>query len=301
MSDHSMPLSTPYWWQAAPLTALPEVTLPAEVDVLVVGAGYSGLAAALYLARAGRSVLVLDRQQAGEGASTRNGGITSGNIRPSLDQLIRRFGESRARAIVSEGKDARDDLRRFIVMTRAQYERAARDTEALAATLGVEAYAVPRGEQHRYIGTDLYCGGTVRMDVGGLHPGKFHAGLLRIAQAAGAIVRDRTAVLAIDRQDHRQGTGFRVQTAAGVVRAGQVLVCTNGYTDALDPWLRRRIVPVRSRITAANCITTTGPRPTVRGYCLAGATARSKANQAALRRICTRSWCAFFPNWRRSA
>jgi len=255
--------STPYWWQAAPLPTLPEVTLPAEVDALVVGAGYAGLAGALRLARAGRSVLVLDRQQAGEGASTRNGGITSGNIRPSLAALIGKFGEARARAIVAEGKEARDDLRRFIaaeqidcdyqltgrfagVMTRAQYDQAARDAEQLATTLGVEAYAVAPGEQHRYIGTDLYRGGTVRMDVGGLHPGKFHAGLLRIAQTAGVVVRDRAAVLAIA----RQATGFLVQTAAGVVRAGQVLVCTNGYTDGFDAWLRRRIVPVRSRIIA---------------------------------------------------
>jgi len=259
--------STPYWWQAAPPTPLPEVALPAEVDALVVGAGYAGLAGALTLARAGRSVLVLDRQQAGEGASTRNGGITSGNIRPSLAELIRKFGEARARAIVSEGKDARDDLRRFIdaeqidcdyqltgrfagVLTRAQYDQAARDAEQLAATLGVEAYAVPPGEQHRYLGTDLYCGGTVRMDVGGLHPGKFYAGLLRVALAAGVVVRDRTAVLAMARQT----TGFLVQTAAGVVRAGQVLVCTNGYTDGFDTWLRRRIVPVRSRIIATDTL-----------------------------------------------
>jgi len=259
--------STPYWWQAAPLPTLPEITLPAEVDALVVGAGYAGLAGALTLARAGRSVLVLDRQQAGEGASTRNGGITSGNIRPSFAELVRKFGETRARDIVTEGKDARDDLRRFIdaeqidcdyqltgrfagVMTRAQYDQAARDAEQLTTTLGVEAYAVPSSEQHRYIGTDLYCGGTVRMDVGGLHPGKFYAGLLRVAQAAGVVVRDRTAVLAIERQT----AGFRVRTEAGTVRAGQVLVCTNGYTDGFDTWLRRRIVPVRSRIIATDTL-----------------------------------------------
>jgi len=259
--------STPYWWQAAPLPTLPEITLPAEVDALVVGAGYAGLAGALTLARAGRSVLVLDRQQAGEGASTRNGGITSGNIRPSFAELVRKFGETRARDIVTEGKDARDDLRRFIdaeqidcdyqltgrfagVMTRAQYDQAARDAEQLTTTLGVEAYAVPSSEQHRYIGTDLYCGGTVRMDVGGLHPGKFYAGLLRVAQAAGVVVRDRTAVLKIE----RQATGFCVRTEAGTVRAGQVLVCTNGYTDGFDTWLRRRIVPVRSRIIATDTL-----------------------------------------------
>jgi len=258
------PITTPYWWEAAPLTSLPAVDLPTEVDVLVVGAGYAGLAAALHLARAGRAVLVLDRQQAGAGASTRNGGITSGNIRPSDETLIRKFGVARARAIVAEGKEARDDLRRFIeaeqidcdyqlsgrfhgVLTRQQYETHARQAEELANTLGVQSYA-----EHRYIGTDLYQGGSVRMDVGGLHPGKFHAGLLQRVQAAGVIVRDSTAVLAIK----RHAVGFCIQTAAGTVRAGQVLVCTNGYTNGFDRWLRQRIVPVRSRIIATENLPT---------------------------------------------
>lgn len=255
--------STPYWWEAAPLPMLPQHELPAEVDVLVVGAGYSGLGAAIPLARAGRSVLVLDRQHPGEGASSRNGGITSGNIRPSHAELTRRFGEKTALAILAEGKAAREDLRRFVedeaidcdyqltgrfagAMTDAEYDVSARSAEALARSLGIESYAVPRSEQHRYIGTDFYRGGNVRMDVGGLHPAKLHAGMLRVAQEAGALVQGMTAVLSVA----REGAGFIVTTARGTVRAGQVLVCTNGYTDASDRWLRRRLVPVRSRIIA---------------------------------------------------
>ncbi|OZI37102.1 oxidoreductase [Bordetella genomosp. 10] len=255
--------STPYWWEAAPLSALPQAAPPASVDVLVVGAGYAGLAAALVLARAGRSVLVLDRQHPGEGASTRNGGITSGNIRPPLAELERKFGRERAQGIVAEGKAAREDLRRFIetegidcdyalvgrfsgAMTAAEYEAGAREADRLARTLDIESYAVPPAEQHKYIGTDFYRGGNVRMDIGGLHPGKFHAGLLKAALAAGALVRDRSAVLGIARRDG----AFDVRSDAGTIRAGQVLVCTNGYTNGFDPWLRRRVVPVRSRIVA---------------------------------------------------
>src|SRR5690606_13523855 len=48
----------------------------------------------------------------------------------------------------------------------------------------------------------------------------------------------------------KEGSGFRVQTSAGVISGRQVLICTNGYTDGADPWLRRRLVPVRSRIIA---------------------------------------------------
>ncbi|MER8537543.1 FAD-binding oxidoreductase [Mesorhizobium sp. M1005] len=266
--------STPYWWEAAPLPSLPEQSLPTEVDALVVGAGYSGLGAAITLARAGRSVLVLDRQHPGEGASTRNGGMTSGNIRLPYAELVRRFGHERALAIQAEGKEAREDLCRFITeegidcdyhlsgyfsgaLTRAEYDASARSAETLAKALDIESYAVPHSEQHRYIGTDFYRGGKVRMDIGGLHPAKFHAGMLRVALEAGAVVQGNTPVLSIE----RAGAGCAVSTPRGKIRAGQVLVCTNGYIDASDSWLRRRIVPVRSRMIATEIL----PRELIAG------------------------------------
>lgn len=257
------PPPTPYWWEMTPLASLPSSPLPSEVDVLVIGAGYTGLGGAITLARAGCSVLVLDRQHPGEGASTRNGGITSGNIRPSHAALVRSFGERRALGIQAEGREAREDLRRFITeeaidcdyqlsgrfsgaMTATEYDASARGAELLAKTLGIESYAVPPSEQHRYIGTDFYRGGNVRMDIGGLNPAKLHAEMLRVAQAAGATVQGGTAVLSTE----QSAKGFVVTTSRGTVRAGAVLSCTNGYTDASDKWLRRRLVPIRSRIIA---------------------------------------------------
>jgi len=95
--------STPYWWEAAPVRPLPEQPLAKHADVVIVGAGYAGLTAGLTLARAGRSVVVLDKMNPGEGASSRNGGITSGNIRVSHADLVRKHGAMRAMAIEAEG------------------------------------------------------------------------------------------------------------------------------------------------------------------------------------------------------
>jgi glycine/D-amino acid oxidase-like deaminating enzyme len=255
--------ATPYWWEAAPLKPLPQQTLPRKLDVLIVGAGYAGLSAGLVLAREGRSVAALDAMNPGEGASTRNGGITSGTIRPDFATLTRRFGEEKALAIEAEGKLAREFLYEFIktegldcdfqpvgqfkaAFGYEQYETMARSAEALAKKLRIEAYPVPYAEQRNFIGTDVYRGGAVRMDIGGLHPAKFHSELLRVALASGLTVHGQTPVISIE----RDGSGFRVVTAAGPVQARQVLVCTNGYTDGAVPFLRRRLVPVRSRIIA---------------------------------------------------
>ena len=255
--------NTPFWWEEAPVKPLPRQPLAKKLDVAIVGAGYAGLSAGLALAREGRSVAAFDAMNPGEGASSRNGGMTSGTIRPDYATITRRFGEEKAMAIEAEGKIAREFLYDFIktegldcdfrlvgafkgAIGYDQYEKMARGAEALAKRLGIESYAVPYAEQRNYIGTDFYRGGTVRMDIGGLHPAKFHAELLRVALASGLTVHSNTPVTAIE----RDGSGFRVVTSAGTVQARQVLVCTNGYTDGANPFLRRRLVPVRSRIIA---------------------------------------------------
>ena len=255
--------NAPYWWDAAPPVTLPQATVPSTADVVIVGAGYTGLSAGLTLARAGRKVVIFDRMKPGEGASSRNGGIASGNLRPGHAELAKKFGAARADALLLEGKAAREDLATFIAAEKIEcdykltgrfsgaskpsdYEALARDAETLSRTLGIEAFAVPKAEQRRHLGTDFYQGGMVRMDIGGLHPGKLHAGMLARTLTAGAQVHGETAVTGI----RSEGTGFEVATARGVIRAPHVISGTNGYADRSDPWFRRRMVPVRSRIIA---------------------------------------------------
>jgi glycine/D-amino acid oxidase-like deaminating enzyme len=258
-----MKQTEPYWWLAAPPQTLPHVAVAPQSDVVIVGAGYTGLSAALTLARAGRSVQVFDKMRPGEGASTRNGGIASGNLRPSFQEMTKAFGLDRATAIQREGKQAREDLIDFIrrenidcdfklsgrfsgASNPGDYERLAREADLLSKELGVEAYAVPKSEQRAVLGTDFYYGGMVRNDIGGLHPAKLHAGMLKLAQEAGAVVHGETAVLKVS----STSTGFEVETARGPVKCTHVITGTNGYTDQSDKWLRRRLVPVRSRIIA---------------------------------------------------
>lgn len=255
--------NTPFWREGTKAVEVPQQTLPRDVDVLIVGAGYAGLAAGLALARAGRSAAALDAMSVVEGASSLNGGITSGNIRPAYDAIAKRFGEEKALAIEAEGKVAREFLGDFIrreqldcdyqltgafsgAIGSAQYETMARGAERLARRLDVQAWAVPHSEQQQYVGTEFYRGGTVRMDIGGLHPARFHGELLRIALAAGLAVHTHTAVISIEKLKN----GFRVHTSRGPIEALKVLVCTNGYTDSATPSLQRRLVPVRSRMIA---------------------------------------------------
>ena len=243
--------------------ALEATPVAAGSDAVVVGAGYTGLSAALTLARAGRTVQVFDRLRPGEGASTRNGGIVSGNLRFSFSKGIELFGLEGIKALYREGQQAREDLRRFLeaegidcdfklagrftaAMRPAHYEAQAREIDFLNKYLDIGAYAVPKADQHSEVGSDHYCGGIVRPDIGTVHPAKYHAGLLRSALSAGAAIHGQTAVLGIERQNG----GFTVRTARGDVKTRDVIVGTNGYTDEGNSWLQRRLVPVTSRIVA---------------------------------------------------
>src|SRR5688572_22516254 len=82
----------PYWWDGSKPPSVPEAELPREVDAVIVGAGYTGLGAAIELARLGRSVLVLEKHDLGFGASTRNGGMIHPGVKLELDELFRKHG-----------------------------------------------------------------------------------------------------------------------------------------------------------------------------------------------------------------
>ena len=87
----------PYWWDAAPREAPVAIALPGRVRRRTCRAGYAGLAAALTLARAGRSVVVLEAGAPGQGASSRSGGMIGHGHRLSYTMLITRFGAAKAK------------------------------------------------------------------------------------------------------------------------------------------------------------------------------------------------------------
>jgi glycine/D-amino acid oxidase-like deaminating enzyme len=105
---------------------------------------------------------------------------------------------------------------------------------------------IARDRQHAELGTGAYFGGAVFPRHASLDPGKYHSGLLAVARSAGAAIVSHCQALRIN----RTATGFEVETARGAVRAGKVIVATNGYTGALTPWHRRRVVPIGSYVIA---------------------------------------------------
>lgn len=256
----------PYWWTAAAPTTAGSDDVPGRTDVAVVGSGYAGLSAALELARGGVDVTVLEREAFGAGASTRNGGAVSGGH--NLGRSLAGDAEAGATAArhqvrLTEAAEALTLLESIIEREEIDccYTRSGRFVGAYApshysgleskladinSAVQAEAYLLPRERQHEEIASDFYHGGMVVKRSGQLHPALYHRGLLTAAQRAGGRLCAQAGVERIS----REGTGFCLLTARGEIRADHVVVATNGYTGAVTPNLRRRIVPVASHIIA---------------------------------------------------
>ena len=257
----------PYWWDRTPRPDLGTPALPAQADVAVIGSGYTGLCAALQTARGGRHTVVLDAEAAGWGCSTRNGGQISTSLKPDYETLARLHGAETAFRILKEGHNSLEWIEEFVTgegidcdfarvgrfqgaHNPVQYEALARRLDNQPKGLEVEAHMVPRSEQHRELGTDLYHGGAVFTRHASLDPGRYHQGILERVQAAGATLVPHCAVTGFT----REGDGFRVTTARGTLTARDVIVASNGYTGSITPWQRRRVIPIGSYVIATEAL-----------------------------------------------
>jgi glycine/D-amino acid oxidase-like deaminating enzyme len=250
----------PYWWEAAPRPKAPEKSLPVEADVVIVGSGYTGTSAALTLVRNGRSVLLLDAEDPGFGASSRNAGYVGRTLWHKFEPLARKYGKDVGRELARQALEAHNYTvsliekeqihcffnycSRFIAAyTQSHYKQLSKDYEKLhAAGIEMDIEMVPREKQHNEIGSDRYYGGMLLHGTGAVHPGLYHLELLDRAIASGAEVHGRTKVTSIVRDPDGR---FNVATSRGLVRARNVVVATCGYTGPEVEWFQRRILPVR--------------------------------------------------------
>lgn len=256
-----------YWTASAPAFEPRAAELPAQCDVAIVGGGFTGLSAALALARRGASVLVLEAgERVAAEASGRNGGHVNNGLAVDYAELAAQVGAERARAwyhafdagvdaverIVREESIDCDFARRgkLKLATRpAHLEALSRSADRLLAD-GVDSdVQVLHGPRVRAeVASERFVGGLLYRRSAQMHMGRFAQGLAQAAERSGAAIHTRSCVQRLERL---QGDAHRVHTRRGTVRAAQVLLANGaarhgGYGSF--GWLRRRIVPIGSFI-----------------------------------------------------
>jgi glycine/D-amino acid oxidase-like deaminating enzyme len=258
----------PYWLDPAPLTkSFSETALPDKTDVLVIGGGYTGTTAAIRLKQAGLQVTVIDSEKLGTTASARNGGMTVNGLSEGLGTLEKKLGMEKVKQLFQESIESVNTVERLVAegeidcnfhryghleaaFKPSHYEELKRNQERLSRNFNHETHLIPANELKAEIDSPLYHGALLDPVSAGVHPAKYIAGLINLADRSGVGLHEAVTAEAIE----HKGAGFSVRTDRGTIAADDIIVATNGYTGRLMPWLQRRIISTESMIIATEAL-----------------------------------------------
>lgn len=255
---------TPWWWEdRSAAAATPNDSIPRKADVVIIGAGVTGLEAARALVTGGRHVVICEAGNVGEGASSRNAGQIGRNFKHTYSKLKKERGADEARAVFGELQDAYDAVEALgkqygdrigwrtcgRVIGAMSEELAAKlhtEYELRALDLGEHLDILSRDEIRGEMQSDLYHGGVRLPQNGMIQPAKYSQVLEERARKAGATILPGTPVISVASDP----PGFEVTTSRGAIAARNVVVATNGYSGKAVPAIQKRLLPITSYMIA---------------------------------------------------
>lgn len=237
-----------------------------SADVCIIGAGYTGLSAALHLAEKGFSVILLESEKVGWGASGRNGGQVAPGHNMAHEDLIAKVGREAADSLWYMSLESVElvkqliakhqiecDLKQGVLHVAAKPSHVAEMRETVEYKQQVLGYDkidfVPDAEVQAMLGTEHYYGGEFWQDGAHLHPLNYALGLADAAVSAGVRIFENSRVTEYSTGNSVEANAL-VQTANGQVKSQYVLLACNGYLDKLEPRVAGKIMPINNFILA---------------------------------------------------
>ena len=241
-------------------TDFPALEESVECDVCVIGAGYTGLSSALFLAEAGYSVTVLEAAQVGFGASGRNGGQLVNSYSRDVDVIEARYGEKTARVLGSMMFEGADIIRQrigrydiqcdyrpggiFAALNKKQLKALAEQKSSWEAYGNQNLTLLDAADIKREVGCANYVGGLLDLQGGHIHPLNLALGEATAFIGLGGKIFEQSAAVEIT-----YGEPITVRTARGVVRAKYLLIAGNAYlAQNLDNRVTAKSMPCGSQI-----------------------------------------------------
>lgn len=256
-----------YWLTTTSMPPATAGNLPSRADVSIIGAGFTGLSAALALAKKGATVAVLEANSIGWGASSRNGGMVLTGLKLTAETLAKRYGVELTRRLYATSLESIDLVEQIIrednidcsfsrcghlevACKQSHFDAYARSVEVIAREFHHQLRIIPRNQLDGEIGSSIYFGGIVDETSAGVNPAQYVSGLASAALRAGASIYENARVQHVQRNSQNGSAGFAVLTSRGNILAQNVLVATSGYTSAATPTLQKKIIPIGSFIIA---------------------------------------------------
>ncbi len=247
-------------WHAVSRVSHPRPVLEdrLDIDLAIVGGGFTGLSTALHAAGKGLSVAVLEAEIIAWGATGRSAGFVVPNFaRMDPDAIVAHLGPERGERLIEFAAGSADLVFNLIErhgitcdaiqngwIQAAHCETALEKIRSRArqwAERGRPAVMLDRQQTEALTGARFYAGGWMDRSGGVLNPVEFARGLADAAEKAGARIFEHTRVTSIDRSPK----GWMLKTPSGSLRAGKVLIATNAYGGALHPTLRQTYFPLK--------------------------------------------------------
>lgn len=254
--------SSYYAASANPSPERPELKGDHEIDVCIVGAGYSGLSTGLHLAEKGYKVAIIEGARVGWGASGRNGGQIVNGLNASLQTIKRRYGQDTATfvaGLVQEGGeiirervrtyDIKCDLKDKNIFTglTSAHMRELEERQKLWQSYGIDNQEMLDKDQLRaHVNSDLYEGGLIDHSGGHMHPLNLALGEAAAFEKNGGTIYEMSAVTDVDHDAPRPV----VRTAKGTMTCKTLVLCGNAYLGHVVPTLTPRVMPVSTQVMA---------------------------------------------------
>jgi gamma-glutamylputrescine oxidase len=251
-----------YAASANPAPERPPLRGDHQIDICVVGAGYSGLSAALHLAEKGFKVAVIEGARVGWGASGRNGGQIVNGLNASLQTIKRRYGQDTANfvaGLVQEGGEIirervatykiQCDLKHGNIFTglTAAHMRELEERRTLWASYGLHNQDMLSKEELRdHIGSDVYAGGMIDHTGGHMHPLNLCLGEAAAFESLGGVIYEQSPVVSADTAAAKPF----IRTREGTMTCNTLLLCGNAYLGNVVPALTARVMPVSTQMMA---------------------------------------------------